>query len=282
MMFFIFKQLPTFAKTILMKKILAILSIATLFATTTATQTGCIKNSTSNPIVNIPDISNFTIQSVSSFVAGAASMVSVASSTLASGTYTIHFNLTGANNLMSQVATMVFSAGQGTFSTPTLPTAGNTNITITSISNSSGGTETFSMPVTKQFSDSTGLITCKINGVDYRATHANATWLGAGGILSVHATLWDPLTTITVYWDGYNGTTGSRYFNRNNLISGTPTSTFNGSAAYGAPGIARLSANGNIAVSTISTAKITGTFQFTCDGSDSIRITNGAFSCKLN
>jgi hypothetical protein len=283
MMFFIFKQLPTFAKTILMKKIFAVLSVATLLATTTATQTGCIKNSSSSvPVINIPDISNFSIKSVSSFVAGASSMVSVASSTLASGTYSIHFNLSGANNLIGQVATMVFAAGSGTFSTPSLATAGNTNITITSITNSSGGTETFSMPVTKQFSDSTGLMTCKINGVNYRATHVDAHWLGAGDILSVHGVLWDPLTTITVYWDGYNGTTGSRYFNENDFNSASPTSNFNGSAAYSAPGIAGLSANGNITVSTISTTNITGTFQFTCDGSDSVRITNGAFSCKLN
>ena len=94
--------------------------------------------------------------------------------------------------------------------------------------------------------------------------------------------MWDPLTTITVYWDGYNGTTGARYFNENDLNSSSPTSTFNGSAAYSAPGLARLSAHGNMVVSTITTSNITGTFQFTCDEADSIQITNGAFSCKLN
>ena len=265
-----------------MKKILTILSVVTLFTTIAIMQIGCKKSSSNSASgTNVPDISNFSIQSVSTFVAGAPTLVSVVSKTLADGSYTMHFDMSGANNLVDRDATMVFSAGSGTFLTPMLANAGNTNITINSISSSSGGNNAFGVPVTKQFTDSTGLITCKINGVDYRTTHVFASLVSGMGILELHCESLAPLTTITIDWIGYSGTTGSRYFNLNDLDMGSLTSSDNGHAFYDAPGITRGSAHGNLTVSTISTGSITGTFQFTCSASDSIRITNGAFSCKL-
>jgi len=63
----------------------------------------------------------------------AASTVTVTSSTLANGTYTVYYDLSGATTLTGQSASMTFTGGTGSFTTINLSTAGVTTITITSV-----------------------------------------------------------------------------------------------------------------------------------------------------
>ncbi len=264
-----------------MKKTIFIALAAMFFATTTP-EMGCTPASKNNtvPSVNLPDISNFSISTVSAFVKGASTLVSIASTTLADGAYTIYFDLSGANNIANASATLNMMGDMATFSTPVLSTEGNTSITIRKIVNSAGETSNFTSTISKTFSDSSGVITWKTNGTDFRVTHATATWLGSGSMLSIHGVQWDPLTTVTVYWDNYSGSTGTRYFNTKELNTSAWNSTFNGSASYSAPGKALLDAHGSIAVTAKTATTITGTFSFVCD--DSTQITSGTFNCKLN
>jgi len=70
---------------------------------------------------------------------GYGTLVSVTSSTLANGTYTVTYNLSAPNLVTGSTATMVFSGGTGTFTTSTLTHTGNTTITITGIAPGTGG-----------------------------------------------------------------------------------------------------------------------------------------------
>lgn len=257
--------------------------MAAMFLAATSTNTGCVKSSNNNttiPSVNLPDISNFTISAVNAFVKGASTLVSVASSSLADGAYTIYFDLTGANNVLNASASLNISGDKGTFSTPVLSNDGLTSIVIKKIVSSTGESSSFTSTISKSFSDSSGLMTCNINGTAFRATHVNATWLGSGSILSISGVYWDPLTTVTLYWDSYTGTTATRYFNDKVNVPGAWNSVYNGSASYGAPGISQLSANGSITVTSKTGNAISGTFTFTCD--DSTRLTTGTFNCKID
>ncbi|MCD6013237.1 MAG: Ig family protein [Flavipsychrobacter sp.] len=264
-----------------MKKTISI-ALAAMFIATTTPEMGCSPSSKSNPIpsVNLPDISNFTISAVSAFVKGASTLVSVASSTLADGTYTIFFDLGGANIISNASATLTMSGDNATFNTPALANDGNTTITIRKIVNSSGSTSTFTTAPTKTFSDSSGLMTYKVDGVQKRATHVNATWLTSGAMLSIHGVIWDPLTTFTIYWDNYTGTLSTRYFNSTVNVPGAWNSVYNGSATYSAPGASAFDAHGSITVTAKTATTITGTYSVVLE--DSTQVTNGTFHCKLN
>lgn len=255
----------------LLKKILAFSIIALLFAAATYTNTGCVKSSGTNgvPVINLPDISNFAIQSVSAFVPGTSATIGIISSSLASGTYTVHFDLGGANIMTGLTATLTMSGTNATFTTPALPNAGNMTVTITSITNSSGESATVVSNNTKTFSDSTGLMTCKINGNSFRATHV--TVQVAGNLLTIAGTLWSPLTTIS--FSDYD------YTHVNAAFSYTTDTTLpRGDALYTASGIATGDHFGQLSY-TISGQIITGAFSFTnVDGSV---ISNGAFTGKL-
>src|ERR1017187_4065522 len=93
-----------------MKKLIS-LSILVLILTMTS-NTGCVKsNGTGVPGITLPNISDFTIQSVSSFIAGGASTISILSSSLGNGAFTVHYDLSGVNSLTGLTATLNLSGG---------------------------------------------------------------------------------------------------------------------------------------------------------------------------
>ncbi len=266
-----------------MKKSLILCFVALFFAF--STNTGCIK-SPGGTNISLPDLSNFSIQAVGTFVKGASTLISLASSTLGSGTFNVNFSITGANNLSNQVATLTMNGSAGTFSTPVLNGSGESTIIINSISNSAGGSANVTSNNSMVFYDSTGLMTATVAGTgggptSFRGTHVTASL--AGTLLSIDGVMWTPwLTTITLYLDYYSGATGPVYFNSSDL-SAFPRDTyssFNGSTAYGVAGnglaISDLSAHGVVNI-TATTPLITGTFSFT--NSDSSTVSSGNFSC---
>lgn len=92
------------------------------------------------------DVSNFNF-SVTSVCAGNASVVTVTSSTLANGTYTVYYNLSNPNAASGLTATLNFSSGSGTFTTPVLATSGNTTLTITGVNCASPNNNTATIAV---------------------------------------------------------------------------------------------------------------------------------------
>ena len=265
-----------------MKKSL-ILCLASLLLAFSTANMGCIKGTGTN--ISLPDLSNFSIQSIGTFVKGASTLVSLASSTLGNGTFSVNFSLTGANTLLNQIASLTVNGNTATFSTPVLNGSGATTITINSISNSAGST-TVSSNNSMVFYDSTGLMTATTAGIgggptSFRATHVTASL--AGTLLSIDGVMWTPwLTTCTLYLDYYSGATGAVYFNvlDNSAFPRDTWSTYNGSTAYGVAGngiaISDLSQHGVVTI-TSTAPLITGTFSFT--NTDSSTVSSGSFSC---
>lgn len=247
--------------------------LALFFATTTSNM-GCNKSdSPANPLKVIPDVANFLLDAAT-FVLGQASNITIHSTSLGAGTFTVNYSLSGAVNLVNQTAQLIMNGGVGTFQTPTISTAGNVAITINSISNSSGGSATLTTGNTKTFTDSTGLMTCQLNGNAFRATDIHATL--AGTMLSVHGVFWDPLTTVTFHIDYWNHATGTTHFDNNDLeFAGNNYSTFNGAAVFNGPSGIYPSANGSITITSTSPL-LTGTFAFKAE--DSSIISSGTFS----
>ena len=266
-----------------MKKSLLLCLLA--LSVTCTTNTGCIKSPDGGGTnISLPDLSSFSV-AASTFVQGASAIISIASSSLGSGTFTVNYSLSGANNLVNQVATLIMNGGNGTFSTPALNNVNaGTTITINSISNSAGGSANPTGNNVQTFSDSSGLMTATMTGTGggpttFRGTHVTASL--AGSLLSIDGVVWTPwLTTITLYIDNYTNTIGTTQFNSNDLSPTSITSTFNGSASYGVAGnglaISDLSQHGKITI-TSTAPLITGTFSYT--NSDSSVINSGSFSC---
>jgi len=108
-----------------------------VLATTTAT--GCATLMVATPTVTVnpvPAIGNFTA-SAAGVCGGGGSVVTVNSTTLATGNYTVTYNVSGTNTISSTTASMSFTAGSpgtGTFTTANLPTVGAANVVnITSV-----------------------------------------------------------------------------------------------------------------------------------------------------
>jgi hypothetical protein len=99
-----------------------------------------------------PAVSSFSLPSASAACSGSPTTVTVNSATLVNGTYTVTYNLSGANSATGNTATLVFSGGTGTFNTSVLASAGSTTVTVTSLTNAigcsasvSGGSITFTV-----------------------------------------------------------------------------------------------------------------------------------------
>jgi len=270
-----------------MKKLISFTVIGLCIAFTA--NTGCTTSGSGggNVLSLLPNIANFALQTIASFVPGNGAGVTFSAPSLGAGTFTVNFNLTSsttpADNLSNQSATFTMSAGAttGTFTTPAIPQGGNVSITINSISNSSGSSNVTSNN-TKTFSDSTGLMTGTYtpaggSAQQLRATHVIATI--TLNQLVINGTIWTPnLTGITLTDYIFAGTTGTVSFNANDLSSDA-NSTFNGTAAYNVAGssggIADLSQHGTITLTTLSPL-ITGTFTYTNTDSS---VVAGSFSC---
>ena len=100
----------------------------------------------------------FTGVSATSAAVGSASTVTISATTtnLPVGTYTVTYNLTGANTATGNTATLTVStAGIGTFSTSALANTGSTTVTLTNITNGTyaggiGANNTATFNVTSQ------------------------------------------------------------------------------------------------------------------------------------
>ena len=231
---------------------------------------GCVKTPDGSNS-GMPDISNFAIEAASTWTAGAASLISISSSTLGAGTFIVHFNLTGANNLSGLTTTLDMSGGTGTFQTPVLTISGETNVIITSISNSSGASSNLTSNNSYTFADSTGIMTATVNGVaSFRSTHVTALLPGgAGATLAISGVKWNPLTTINLYIANFPNTPMTMTF--------TSFSDFAGSTHYSAPAPvnSQFGAHGHVTVTTVSPL-LTGSFTFTNEDSS---VVIGNFSC---
>ena len=78
----------------------------------------------------VPTASNFSA-SGSTVCTGTGSVITVSSTSLATGAYTVTYNVSGTNTVSSTTATMSFtsgSPGSGTFTTSTLSAAGTSNV----------------------------------------------------------------------------------------------------------------------------------------------------------
>ncbi len=92
---------------------------------------------TVNPV---PNISNFTSTTATSPCIGNSSTVTIASNSLGSGTFTVTYDLSGANSVTGATATLTMGSTTGTFTIPSgsLTASGFTTVTITAITNSFG------------------------------------------------------------------------------------------------------------------------------------------------
>lgn len=247
-----------------MRKALLLCLITLSFAC--VTNTGCTL--TGGNII-LPDVASLTIRSVSTFVPGDSATVTLYSYTLTPGPYLLHYNLSGANVSNGDTAIVYLNDSIATFSTHLLANPGNTTLTLTMITNSSGGYATLSKHNTMTFSDSIGLMTATFNDTGaYKAMHVTATLTGT--LLTIQGTYWKPLTTVTLNVDNYAHTTGPVYFNAHDITNA------NGNALYTTPTKTDSSQHGVITI-TNTTPLITGTFSFT--NKDSSTISSGTFSC---
>lgn len=90
---------------------------------------------------SLPDVTDFHLISSTSPCAGAGlgSSISVSSSSLGDGTFRVYYDLSGSNISTGNSSTMVLAGGIGSFEVPatSVPNAGGTTVTVTSVRNSS-------------------------------------------------------------------------------------------------------------------------------------------------
>ena len=230
---------------------------------------GCSKNGGNNAEVPLPNIGDFTIVNATAFAAGSTSTVNIYCSTLGSGTYSVHFDLTGSNTDSSRSATLVMNNNVGSFKTPVLNNAGETFLTLNSITNINGGGTAFVTNRTYTLSDSTGLMSAIVGGsTTFNAYDVLATL--TGNQLTIRGTVPEPSqNVITLVIDSFTRTNG--VINFSNYI--VPEVAH---ALYQMPVGGFVSANGVINIITVQPV-LSGTFSFT--GMDSTKVTSGSFSC---
>ncbi|MBS1587870.1 MAG: hypothetical protein JSS82_20240 [Bacteroidetes bacterium] len=255
-----------------MKRTFAILAI-TLSVIYLSTS-GCVKGSDPTDPGNtisgiIPNIASFEIAAAATFIKGAATLINIASTSLVDDNYTVNYTLTGSNSYTG-TASMHFSGGQGSFNTEILNNGGNTSITINSITSSTGNTTNITSHNTSSFFDSTGLLTCTINGNPFRATDVEASL--SGNMLVITGTEWEPaLRTVSLRVNNYAHAPINASFNI------ADASEFNGAAGYTAPSTAVGDAYGNINITSVSPV-LQGSFSFTT--TDSSKFAGGTFISK--
>lgn len=123
------------------------------------TVNGCTSTENVNVTISAPsnpDLTNFSasLSGGSDICLGASATIDVVSSTLASGSYVVTYNLSAPNLATNQTANMNFTASSGgSFNTSALAASGTTTLTIVSVENSvSGCSATPANPVTVDIS----------------------------------------------------------------------------------------------------------------------------------
>jgi len=225
---------------------------------------GCKKKN--NPVK--PDVTNFWVDSQASFVPGRSATITVNSTSLASGTYTVKFDCAGyINSFAGQSATLIMSNHLGTFQTPVLDSPYVTRVFIDSITNSDGLSAALSNNNAAEVSDSTGIMTANISGsTNFIAFNVYTYYLGPNLLIDGPMYSSVAVEDITLDLGIYNNSTGTINF-RNDLSGITLNNSSGNTVNY--------SAYGQIIVTTASPL-LAGTFSFTC--TDSTKV-NGSFSC---
>jgi hypothetical protein len=172
-----------------------------------------------------PDVSNFSVSATSSVAQNASAVVTLSSTSLASGNYTITYNMSGANTATGLTASVTFASGSATFNTPVLANLGNTTITVASVENadncsvsvSTGNTATVNVeaadncPVSTVVAPSANQSTC-IGGAIAQLT-ATITTNGISG-------------TPTLKYQWYYNTTNSNLVSSATKISGATSANY--------------------------------------------------------
>jgi hypothetical protein len=218
-------------------------------------------------VEDMVDISDFSLDYASVFTEGAGSVISIASSSLDDGDYSVFFDLSGANPMSNVEAIMSFVGDKGTFKTPSLSQAGDMTIILKSIKSSSGKTASITKNNVKNFTDSNGLMVWTYKGTTYTAKHVIA--MMSGSNLSLTGRIWTaPGTQHVLYFDNFSGSPSTCNFSKATLPTkgGSNLSTD-----------LQLGQHGTITV-TGTSPLLTGTFSYTT--SDSNKVTLGTFSCK--
>jgi len=230
---------------------------------------GCSKDGSNNAQIPLPDISDFRITNATPFAKGTSSTVSIYSNSLGSATFKVHYDLTGSNTLKSQTSTLIMKNGGGTFTTPKLPNAGMTFLTINSITNSEGKGTTFIENNKYTISDSTGLMTAIIDSsINFKATNVLATLDGKQ--LTIRGVVAEPYaTTMTMYISNFTRVANTTIYFNNYIVPEVAH------MQYTVPGGGFLSANGTIKIMTVAPT-LSGTFSFI--GMDSTTVTSGIFA----
>ncbi len=96
---------------------------------------GCSSVQVTNTVTIIPgpNITNFSTSANSPVCVGGTSTVTISSTSLANGTYTVTYNLSAPNAATGQTATVTVTGGTGTFTLPALVNGGSTTVTITNV-----------------------------------------------------------------------------------------------------------------------------------------------------
>ncbi len=116
-------------------------SIISSSCITTATATSATTTMTVNAV---PNVTNYSGTSATSPCIGSGSVLTVNSTSLGSGSFTAHFNLSGANTGSGYTNTLTMSGTSGSLPVPSsiLTSSGATTITVTSLTNSGGCSST--------------------------------------------------------------------------------------------------------------------------------------------
>lgn len=178
--------------------------------------TGCgssvsVGNTATFNVGSNPDVSNFNL-SASSPCIGGVSTVTVNSTSLGNGIFTLTYNLSGANTSSAGTATLVMNNNFGTFVTPVLSTPGSTAITISSIQNSNGCTSIVNSGNTALFN-----VSQLMNDSDFHISAAEACIGGNARIIVNSTTLGNGVFTVTYNLIGANvSSNDTASFNINN------------------------------------------------------------------
>ena len=185
-----------------------------------------------------PAVSNLSA-SAATTCTGSGAVVTVSSTTLATGTYTVTYSVSGTNTVSSTTASMSFTAGSpgtGTFTTSSLSSAGSSNVVnITAVTSAS------SCASSKSISTASFVTTASPTASNFNASVATAP-VGTGGatVTVTSSTLADGAYTVTYSVSGTNtvsSTTATMTF-----ASSTGTFTTSTLSTVGASNVVHITA----------------------------------------
>lgn len=210
------------------------------------------------------------------FCGASASVVTLASSSMPNGTYTVTYNLTGGTTATGSTASMIFASGSGTFTTSTLTASATpTTITVTGISSgtvgngacvstiSANNTAAVTVTIAPTAAAGTAVITCANSGAvnitagSSATNNAGITWTSSGTGTFANA---NSLTTATYTPSPADITAGS--------VTLLLTATGNGICA-------NATNTKTLTINALPTS-VAGTDVSTCSSTGAVNITAGS------